>query len=57
MRLVGVHANQSPAFVAYMDERRFALLVIDGDGERITRIHAFADPDVTARFEPGRLAG
>jgi RNA polymerase sigma-70 factor (ECF subfamily) len=57
MRLVGVHANQSPAFVAYMDERRFALLVIDGDGECITRIHAFADPDVTARFEPGRLAG
>jgi len=57
MRLVAAHANQTPAFVAYMKERLFALLVIDGDGERISRIHAFADPQVVARFEPGRLAG
>ncbi len=54
MRLVAAHANQSPAFIAYMQERRFALLVIDCDGERITRIHAFADPQVVARFQ---LAG
>lgn len=54
MRLLGARANQSPAFVAYMQERLFALLVIDGDGERITRIHAFADPLVLARVELGR---
>ncbi len=52
MRLVGAHANQSPAFVAYVQERPFALLVIDGDRERIRHIHAFADPRVLARFVP-----
>jgi len=51
MRLVAARANQSPAFVAYMQERQFALLVIDGEGERIRRIYAFADPQVLARFE------
>jgi len=50
MRLVGARANQSPAFVAYVQARRFALLVIDGDGERMTRIHAFTDPQVLARL-------
>ena len=53
MRLVVARANQSPAFAAYMQERLFALLVIDGDGERVTRIHAFADPLVLARVELG----
>ncbi len=53
MRLVAARANQSPAFVAHMQGRLFALLVIDGDGERITRIHAFADLQVLARFELG----
>ncbi len=57
MRLVAARANQSPAFVAYINERQFVLLVIDGDGERIARIHAFADPQVLARFDGGRLAG
>jgi len=28
----------------------FALLVIAGDGERITRIDAFSDPRALARF-------
>jgi RNA polymerase sigma factor (sigma-70 family) len=51
MRLVGARANQSPAFGMYVQERLFALLVIDGDGERIARIHAFADPRVLARLE------
>jgi len=51
MRLVGARANQSPAFVMHVRDRLFALLVIDGDGERIARIHAFADPRVLARFE------
>jgi RNA polymerase sigma-70 factor, ECF subfamily len=53
MRLVAAHANQSPAFVAIMRKRPFALLVIDGGGELISRIHAFADPRVLARFEVG----
>ena len=57
MRLEAVRANRSPAFVAYVQERLFALLVIDGDGERITRIHAFADSQVLARFGLGGLAG
>jgi RNA polymerase sigma-70 factor, ECF subfamily len=51
MRLVAARANQSPAFIAVMQERPFALLVIDGDGERIARIHAFADPKELARVE------
>lgn len=53
MRLVAAGANQSPAFLAYMQERLFALLMIDSDGERLTHIHAFADPRVLARFEVG----
>jgi RNA polymerase sigma-70 factor, ECF subfamily len=53
MRLVAARANQSPAFVAIMQKRPFALIVIDGGGELIERIHAFADPRVLARFEVG----
>jgi RNA polymerase sigma-70 factor (ECF subfamily) len=53
MRLVAARANQSSAFVAIMQKRPFALLVIDGGGELIKRIHAFADPRVLARFEVG----
>jgi RNA polymerase sigma-70 factor (ECF subfamily) len=53
MRLVAARANQSPAFVAIMPKRPFALIVIDGGGELIQRIHAFADPRVLARFEVG----
>ena len=53
MRLVAARANQSPAFVACIQGRQFALLVIDADGERIQRIHAFADPLVLARFGEG----
>jgi len=53
MRLVAARANQSPALVAYMRERLFALLVIADDGKRITRIDAFADPQLLARFELG----
>ena len=51
MRLVPARANQGPAFLALMGERRFALLCIDVDGERVRGIHAFADPKVTGRFE------
>jgi RNA polymerase sigma-70 factor, ECF subfamily len=51
MRLIAARANQSPAFVAYMQDRMFALLVVDDDGKRLTRIYAFADPRVLARFE------
>jgi len=53
MRLVAARANQSPAFVAIMQKRPFALIVVDGGGELIERIHAFADPRVLARFEVG----
>jgi len=58
MRLIAARANRGPAFAAYMQERLFALLVIDGDGERIAHIHAFADPRALARFDlPVSLAG
>ena len=58
MRLVAGRANQGNAFAAYVQERLFALLVIDGDGERIRGIHAFADPRELARFDlPVSLAG
>jgi RNA polymerase sigma factor (sigma-70 family) len=54
MRLISSRANGSPAFAAYMraGERftPFALLVIDGDGDRITQIGAFADPGLFGRF-------
>jgi hypothetical protein len=57
MRLVACHANGSPAFAAYMQDpggRRFglfALLVIAGDGHRITSIDAFSDLPALARFD------
>src|SRR5258706_3653877 len=58
MRLIAARANNGPAFAAYMQERLFALLVIDGDGERIAHIHAYADPRALARFDlPVSLAG
>jgi RNA polymerase sigma-70 factor, ECF subfamily len=56
MRLHETHANGSPAFAAYLQERAgprfsvFALLVIAGDGHQITHIHAFSDPRMLARF-------
>ena len=51
MRLIAAHANLRPAFAAYVRGRLFALLVIDVDGERITQIHACADPRAVARFQ------
>jgi len=58
MRLIAARANNGPAFAAYMQKRLFALLVIDGDGERIAHIRAYADPRALARFElPVSLAG
>ena len=56
MRLVGTHANESPAFAAYVKphaDRRFvlfALLVIAADQHRIRRIDAFSDPRALAPF-------
>ena len=56
MRLVEAQANGGPAFAAYLKKQSdprfvlFALLVIAGDGERITRIDAFSDPRALARF-------
>jgi RNA polymerase sigma-70 factor (ECF subfamily) len=56
MRLVEAQANGSPAFGAYLKKQSdtrfvlFALLVIAGDGRRITRIDAFSDPRLLARF-------
>ena len=58
MRLISARANNGPAFAAYMQERLFALLVIDGDGERISHLRAYADPRALARFDlPVSLAG
>ncbi len=64
MRLFETHANGSPAFAAYFQERAgnrlslFALLVIASDGRQITHIHAFADPRLLARFAlAAELAG
>ena len=57
MRLKEAHANRSPAFGAYAQRSAgasfnvFALLVITVDSHQITRIDAFSDPDVFARFE------
>jgi hypothetical protein len=52
--LISAGANGSPAFAAYMQAGErftpFALLVIDGDGDRITQIGAFADPRLFGRF-------
>ena len=58
MRLVAARANWGPALAAYVQTRLFALLVIDTDGERITRFHAYADPRVATRFGlPAQLGG
>jgi RNA polymerase sigma-70 factor (ECF subfamily) len=64
MRLFEVHANGSPAFAAYMQDPArarfgvFALLVIASDGQQITHIAAFSDPQALARFElPAELTG
>jgi len=64
MRLRESHANRSPAFGLYIKPSAangfsvFALLVIASDGHEITRIDAFADPRVLARFDqPRELAG
>lgn len=58
MRLIAVRANQGPAFAAYIGGQLFALLLIDGEGERITHIYAYADPRAVARFDlPAQLAG
>ena len=64
MRLLEAHANGSPAFAMYVQQRGagafvlFALLVIGGDGRQITQIDAFADPRVLAPFDlPAKLAG
>ena len=58
MRLIAVRANQGPAFAAYVGRQLFCLLLIDGQGERITRIYAYADPRAFAPFGlPAQLAG
>ena len=58
MRLIAARANQGPAFGAYVQDRLFALIVIECDGERIATIHAYADPRAIASFElPARLVG
>jgi RNA polymerase sigma-70 factor, ECF subfamily len=58
MNLVRARANQGPAFAGYVRGRLFALLVVEGDRERIAHIHAYADPRTIARFDlPAQLAG
>jgi RNA polymerase sigma factor (sigma-70 family) len=58
MRLIESRANGAPAFALYVRRALFALLVIASDGGQITRIDAFADPRVLARFDlPAELAG
>jgi RNA polymerase sigma-70 factor (TIGR02960 family) len=64
MRLTEARANGGPAFAVYMQDPAgarfavFALLAIESDGRYITRIPAFSDPRVLARFElPVELAG
>ena len=64
MRLLEAHANRSPAFAAYIQDPAgarfvlFALLVIASDGQQITHIAAFSDPQALARFElPAELPG
>lgn len=57
MRLVERRANGGPALAMFTrDPARnryvlFSLLVIASDGDKITRIDAFADPGVLARFD------
>jgi RNA polymerase sigma-70 factor, ECF subfamily len=57
MRLREAYANRSPAFGAYAQRHAgasfnvFALLVIAVDDRQITRIDAFSDPGVFARFD------
>jgi RNA polymerase sigma-70 factor (ECF subfamily) len=50
-RLSGSRANGGPAFALYVRRALFALLVISSDGHQVTRIDAFADPRVMARFD------
>jgi RNA polymerase sigma-70 factor (TIGR02960 family) len=64
VRLSASTVNGAPAFALYVQQPEagrfalFALLVIASDGQQITRIDAFADPRVVARFElPAELAG
>ena len=65
LRLVAVpRANGSPAFIASGSSNgdralaAFALLVLEVDGDAVSRIDAFGDPRVFARFEaPDLLAG
>jgi RNA polymerase sigma-70 factor (ECF subfamily) len=51
MRLSESRANGGPAFAFYVRRALFALLVIASDGHQVTRIDAFADPRVMARFD------
>jgi RNA polymerase sigma factor (sigma-70 family) len=57
LRLVERHANGGPALAMYTrDPARnryvlFSLLVMASDGDQITRIDAFSDPRVLARFD------
>jgi RNA polymerase sigma-70 factor (ECF subfamily) len=51
MRLSDSRANGAPAFALYVGPALFALLVIASDGLQLTRIDAFADPRVMARFD------
>jgi RNA polymerase sigma-70 factor, ECF subfamily len=51
MRLRESASNGGPAFALYVRRALFALLVIASDGHQVTRIDAFADPRVIARFD------
>jgi RNA polymerase sigma-70 factor (ECF subfamily) len=52
MRLTASRAaNRAPAYALYVRRALFALLVIASDGHQVTRIDAFADPRVMARFD------
>jgi RNA polymerase sigma-70 factor (ECF subfamily) len=53
MRLVGTRANHAAAHAAYMGDKVFALLAVDGDGGHIRNIRAYADPAVLRRFQLG----
>ena len=61
MRLVPTAANRRDAFMAYRQVRpdapfeAFALLVLEDAGGSISRLDAFVDPRVLARFGPSRL--
>lgn len=57
MRLIAARANLGPALAAYVHETLFAVLVVDGDGERIAQIYGYADVKTVARFQlPAQLA-